>query len=104
MSYQLLDAKNCIQKDIAISHASLALLTTEKANELAFQAERNSCQTNAYIAEGFCKTNANIADSEYNIIAACNANENARLKDALAYANTVNLINRRNQGTSGNFC
>jgi hypothetical protein len=107
LALQISDSKNQIQKDIADSKCALELLTVQKTNELALQAERNNCQTNAHISEGFCNTNKNIADSESTILAAINTNETARLKEALAYANTVNLINRHghhhHHHTVGNF-
>ena len=107
LALQISDSKNQIQKDIADSQSALALLTVQKTNELALQAEKNNCHTNAHISEGFCNTNKNIADSENAILAAINTNETSRLKEALAYANTVNLINRsghhHHHHTVGNF-
>ena len=105
LALQVSEAKNSIQKDIADSQSALALLTTQKANELALQAEKNNCATNAHITEGFCRTNSHITESENAILAAINTNETSRLKEALAYANTVNLINRHghHHHTSGSF-
>lgn len=94
LALQIADAKNNIQKDIANSQSALALLTTQKTNELALQAERNYSATNAHISECCCKTNAHITESENTILGAINNTETARLKEALSYANTVNLINR----------
>ncbi len=106
LSHQISDARNHIQKDIADSRSALALLTTQKTNELALQAEHNNATTNAHISECCCKTNANITDSQNVILGAFSANENARLKEALALANTANLLNRidhhHHRFTSGN--
>jgi hypothetical protein len=92
LSTQISDSKNQIQKDIADSKSALELLTVQKTNELALQAERNSALTNSNIADCCCKTNANIASLQNTVTNSFTNSENARLKEALSVANTINLL------------
>jgi len=94
LSTQISDSKNQIQKDIADSKSSLELLTVQKTNELALQAERNNAATNAHIEECCCTTNAAIVATQNVVNTGFSNAEVSRLKDALAAANTVNLLAR----------
>lgn len=94
LSNQISDTKNQIQKDIADSKSALELLTVQKTNELALQAERNNAETNAHIEECCCKTTAGFTATQ-NVINTNFSNADAsRLKEALSTANTINLLAR----------
>jgi hypothetical protein len=92
LSTQISDSKNQIQKDIADSKSALELLTVQKTNELALQAERNTAAINANIEECCCKTTAGITSTQNVINNSFVNSENARLKEALSTANTINLL------------
>ena len=92
LSQQISDAKNNIQKDIADSKSALELLTVQKTNELALQAERNNATTNAHIEECCCNTNTALVATQNIVNTGFSNAEVSRLKDAFAAANTINLL------------
>ncbi len=92
LSTQVSDTKNQIQKDIADAKAALELLTVQKTNELALQAVQNTNTITSRIDECCCSLNAGLTNVQNTFVNTFNNAENARLKEALATANTINLL------------